>query len=105
MESVMTDLLNATENASIETILTQTCGFVRALDNASKSMNNAMRYALRKDQSVETSASAVQMKLTVSITTVSTTEIAMATALTGVHLVPRTMNLVLKAMFCVMTFA
>ena len=67
-------------------------------------MYHAAEPVLRKEQNVEKicASAAVQMTLTVSSTTSTTSEIAMAPASTSVHLA---MKHVLRDMPCVMTFA
>ena len=80
MEPVFRDMLYAIVIVNLKTILTQTCGIVKAQDNAFRSLYNAMGPALMTEQNAETTcASAVRMILTVS-TAATTSEIATAPA-------------------------
>ena len=73
MESVLRDMLSVVDIATVNLILINICISVKALENASGIINNAMEPALMKQPSVVTiCASVVIMILTVIITAQTT---------------------------------
>ena len=73
MESVLRDMLSVVDTATVNLILINICISVKALENASGIINNAMEPALMKQPSVVTiCASVVIMILTVIITAQTT---------------------------------